>query len=76
MSVEIKVTKKASDELGIVRVSLGGDAELGYYCVYRGTKEQAIECIAHALQAMEGMAEVLGPDREPDIQPDGGKQFA
>jgi hypothetical protein len=72
----IKITKKADDPLGVVRVSVGGGAVVdGYYCVYRGKKEEAIAALTQALEAMSKMAEVIG-DREPDVQPDDGKQYA
>lgn len=85
--LQVRITKKRSDPLGVVRVSLGGAPEIGgYYCVYRGTKEQAIECLEKSLQAMKAMARHLRrtrPDanvaaggQEPDVSPDDGKEFA
>lgn len=75
--VSVDIVKKADDPTGVVRVSLGGAKEIGgYYCVYRGSKEQAIACLEQALRAMKGMAKFLGQDREPDVQPDDGKRYA
>lgn len=76
--VQIRVIKKAADPLGIVRVSLGsGQMPEGafVYCVYRGTKEEARDCLRVALGGLEALIDALG-DREPDIQPDDGKQYA
>jgi hypothetical protein len=74
---EITILKKTDDPTGTVRVSLGGSKEMGgYYCVYRGRKEDALECLNAALLGMQTMVASLGPDKEPDIAPDDGKQYA
>ena len=78
-ALQIKVTKKADDAEGIVRVSVGGLAapmENGVYCVYRGPLDTAIAATEAALGALKGIREFLGPDKEPDIQPDDGKKYA
>jgi hypothetical protein len=60
----------------VVRVSLGGSLGIGgYYCVYRGRKEEAIACLKAALDSMLAMAQHLG-DGEPEISPDQGKKYA
>lgn len=63
------IVKKADDPLGIVRVSIGGTFG-SYYCVYRGSKDQAVKAIESVLTGMRAMVEHLGPDEEPDTQPD------
>lgn len=74
--VKVQILKKADDALGVVRVSLGGSVALGgYYCVYRGRKEDAMRCLELALQSMRAMSAEIG-DGEPQIEPDGGKRFA
>jgi hypothetical protein len=75
MTREIRILKKADDPLEVVRVSLGGRMAEGYYCVYRGSKEEAIRCLRDCLRALEAMAKQLG-DGEPDISPDDGKRYA
>jgi hypothetical protein len=75
-NVKVSIVKEADGALGVVRVSLVGSVALGgYYCVYRGRKEDAMQCLAIAAEAMRAMAESIGDD-EPQIEPDGGKRFA
>lgn len=72
----VMIRKKADDPEGHVRVSIGGGPSMGgYYCVYRGTKEQAAQAIQAALRAMLYAIQELG-DQEPDISPDDGKRYA
>jgi len=71
--LEIRITKQPDDPHGILRISLGGIPEIGYYCVYRGTKEQVIDCLGKALIAMKAMASQLKTN-EPDIEPDLDKE--
>lgn len=74
--MEIKILKKADDPDGIVRVSLGGGPAMGgFYCVYRGTKEEALQAMRIATLALHVMAKQLG-DKEPGISPDEGKRYA
>jgi len=79
---QVRVTKKADDPDGIVRVSIGNVPVTpllpagGYYVVYRGAKEQAIAALKVALMAMEAAAAHLGPGQEPSVQPDDGKRYA
>lgn len=75
METQVKITKKPDDPAGVVRVSVGGGPAInGYYCVYRGRKESAIEGLRAALKAMEAMAVYLdaatGEPGEPETAPD------
>ena len=83
----LSVTKKAEDAISPCRVSLGAvtaSAEMpepagtviGFYCVYRGKKELAIQALETALKAMRDFAVVYGPDGEPPIQADDGKKYS
>jgi hypothetical protein len=75
--LDVKITKKADDPRGVVRVSVGGSPDIGgWYLVYRGSKEEAIQALSATLQALKTVAGAIGPDREPDISPDDGKQYA
>ena len=78
-TLEIKLTKKADDPEGVVRVSiggLGGPIPDGLYCVYRGSLDKAIAATAASLGALKEVRKSLGPDKEPDIEPDDGKKYA
>lgn len=71
--IEIKIIKKADDmtfKEKVLRVSLGGNPAFGYYVTYRGTKEECIKLIEDCLNAMKAL------DKEPEISPDDGKQYA
>lgn len=72
MENEVRIIKKADDPLCPVRVSIGGDPDVDYYCVYRGTKEGAIHALRMALYAMEGMAKQLREmgETEPELSPE------
>jgi hypothetical protein len=77
--LQIKIVKKAhaeGDPENLVRVSVGGGPEAGgYYCVYRGTKEQALDALKACRAALVSLVKHLG-DKEPDIEPDDGKKYA
>jgi hypothetical protein len=70
----VRVVKKADDPITPTRVSLGGvvmeEALIGYYCVYRGTKEAAIEACEHVLKGLRALK------HEPPITPDEGKHYS
>lgn len=71
--IEIKIIKKADDlTFGekVLRVSLGGNPMIGYYVTYRGTKNECIKLMEDCLRAMKIL------DKEPEISPDDGKQYA
>lgn len=75
--IEVHVRKKSDDPEGITRVSLGGGEKMGgFYCVYRGSKEDAYRCLQECFISMGGMIRHLGPDKEPDVSPDDGKWYA
>jgi hypothetical protein len=65
----VSIAKKADDPTGIVRVEVAGDPEIGYYCVYRGSKEQAAELLLLAAKAMALFVKHFGTE-EPQIEPD------
>ena len=73
MEAQVKITKKPDDANGKLRVSVG-EQPGGYYCIYRGNKEAAIEGLRAALKAMELMAKYLdaatGEPGEPETAPD------
>jgi hypothetical protein len=55
------------------RVSAGGGEEIGgYYCTYRGTREEAIEMLKTILLVMEHMPE-QPVDPEMLLPPEGGQ---
>jgi hypothetical protein len=76
----VSVTKKADDPTSPCRVSIGtavappehehAGEVMGYYCVYRGTKEAAIVACEAALAGLRNLS------REPAISPDDGKKYA
>jgi hypothetical protein len=72
----VRVVKKADDPTTPCRVLLGAAIDLaesrllGYYCVYRGTKENAIAACEAALAALREL------DHEPPVAPDDGKRYA
>jgi hypothetical protein len=63
----VSLSKKSDDPSGVCRVSiggLGGNIPAGVYCVYRGTKEQAIAALTATIKVLSSL------DKEPDIEPD------
>jgi hypothetical protein len=52
----IKLIKKPDDPI-CCRASCGGDKELtnegGYYCVFRGDKQEVIKCLEVILEALK-----------------------
>jgi len=78
-TLNLKIIKKADDPVGITRVSLGmgldPDGHTFAYCVYRGTKEETEKCLGLVLKSIQAMITLLG-DKEPDVEPDDGKQYA
>lgn len=81
MPLIVSVTKKAEDPIAPCRVSLGAvlappdapdppDTIIGFYCVYRGTKETAIAACHAAIAALTRLP------AEPAISPDDGKGHA
>jgi hypothetical protein len=65
----VTITKKAADPAGVLCISLSGNSETGYYCVYRGTKEQAAAALLLAAKAMALMVKAYG-DKEPHTAPE------
>lgn len=49
---EVKLTQAAPDPI-CTRVSIGGNTELGFYCVYRGSIGSAITATEAALDKMK-----------------------
>lgn len=50
-NMEIKLIQKETDPI-CTRVSIGGKAEIGYYGVYRGGLDEAIECVEIVLKEL------------------------
>jgi hypothetical protein len=71
----VTITKKPDDPAGILRISLGGDSEIGFYCDYSGSKEQAADALLLAAKAMALLVVAYGTE-EPAIVSDDGKKFA
>lgn len=70
---QITIIKKQDDRnLGVrvLRVSLGGTPDTGYYMTYRGTLVEVVELLEDALQAAKSLK------KEPEITPDMGKKYA
>lgn len=50
----VLVRQLPDDDLGILRISIGGGEKLhGYYLVYRGDREAIREALRHALRAID-----------------------
>jgi hypothetical protein len=63
---KISVTRFPDDPI-CLRVSIGGGERIGgYYCTYRGTREESIEALEKVLRALKSMPEQ--PIEEEDIQ--------
>jgi len=79
---QVNLVKKADDENGFGRVSLGGpiahptDDVDGFYCTYRGNLDQAIVIVQAALIALTAWKASHPHGEEPPIEPEEGKQFA
>ncbi len=54
LPMKIKVMRAPADPI-CTRVSLGGSAQLGYYCTFRGSMEQSIAALRLALAEMENI---------------------
>ena len=48
------VLQRKDDDPICLRASLGGSDRIGYYCVFRGDKEEVIACIEEVLAALKG----------------------
>jgi hypothetical protein len=60
---KVNVSRYADDPL-CLRVSIGGGKEIGgYYCTYRGTREETIEALEAVLLVLRNMPEL--PVEEP-----------
>jgi hypothetical protein len=69
---KVKVIKKPDDTTAVprknvLRVSLGGTFEDGYYCVYRGKIDDIRELLTYALLHLHRMKE------EPPTEPEDGR---
>lgn len=71
----VHITKKANDPDNLVRISIGGKPDIGYYLLYRGTKEEAIVAIRRSLKVLENMSARLGNGELP-VSSDNGKKYA
>ena len=70
---QMKIIKKQDDTrlgLKVLRASLGGNAAVGYYITYRGSKEEILDLLKQGVEAMEALKD------EPAISPDEGKMYA
>lgn len=47
----VKLIKETTDPI-CTRLSLGGNDVIGYYCVFRGNRNDAIACLEEVLEAM------------------------
>lgn len=47
--------RKAPTDPTCTRVSVGGNAKVGFYCTYRGTVEESIHVLENALIALKAM---------------------
>ena len=61
MSTPVKILRGPLDPVCDTRVSIGGSARVGYYCVYRGDRMACIKAISLALNALESI------DKDPPI---------
>jgi hypothetical protein len=71
--MKIAIYKKQDDtSLGfkVLRASLGGTKEQGYYVTYRGDLPEIIELLETCLPALKAMPQ------EPPTSPDDGKKYA
>jgi hypothetical protein len=56
--LHVKVIKKPDDPL-CPRISAGGDHEIGFYLVFRGTREEAVTILEETLQALTQASTVI-----------------
>jgi hypothetical protein len=67
---KVTIIRYANDPV-CPRVSAGGGKEIGgYYCTYRGTREEAIAVLEAVLIVMQHMPE---QPVEPEMPPKGGQ---
>ena len=63
---KVSITRFADDPL-CLRVSIGGGEKIGgYYCTYRGTREESIEALEKVLLALKHMPE-QPIEEEPEV---------
>ncbi len=49
------------------RVSAGGHADMGYYCVFQGDRKEVTECLRQVLKALEDPAHTVKVDNKDDL---------
>jgi hypothetical protein len=62
----VSITRLPRDPI-CLRVSIGGWKSKGYYCTYRGTREEAIEAIEKVLIVLQHMPEQPIEEDTPTI---------
>jgi hypothetical protein len=50
--IPVKIIRKPDDPQGVLRASLGGTREIGFYLVYRGDTGDILHLLAHAMEAI------------------------
>lgn len=45
----VKIIRKPDDPQGVLRASLGGASEIGFYLVYRGDPDEIISMLAYIM---------------------------
>lgn len=49
---EVKLIKKPDDPV-CLRISVGGTQAIGFYCLFRGDKEDVIDCLEEILDSLK-----------------------
>lgn len=58
---EVKLIQKPDDPV-CLRISAGGNHAIGFYCVFRGDKEDVIECLEEILDDLKRGFPVIQED--------------
>lgn len=55
----LKIIRETTDPICSVRISAGGDPKIGHYLVFRGERQNVIECLKEVLAGLEESPELL-----------------
>jgi hypothetical protein len=67
MSTQITIKRLPNDSL-CLRISIGGNSNIGgYYCMYRGTREETINALEKILLVLQHMPELSIEEDSPIV---------